>query len=233
MGTSTAYPTPRSRGRLGIGTYTWAELQAAYPNNGAALLALPANTMAFVSDWQALFVRNAAGDWWHPINKVLQIASANSSQSSPLATISGATSGKFSIPAGAPKIPANLARAGWFVWFMANIRRVNANGSATISANLGTSGSASDDPLNTVSTTTGFMTLWFDVDAGFYSATGRFREGAQPTSGTDARLTGVSSWDYTTNVNTAADQYLSFNVASANAADAFYLQSFRFGVRAP
>ena len=52
---------------VGIDTYTWAELQTAYPNNGAALLALPANTMAFVSDWQALFVRNTAGTYWVPV----------------------------------------------------------------------------------------------------------------------------------------------------------------------
>lgn len=95
MGTSTAYPTPRSRGSggplsaqwsdatrkalvgpgdvpvpVGIDTYTWAELQAAYPNNGAALLALPANTMAFVSDWQAMFVRNSAGTYWVPVGGV-------------------------------------------------------------------------------------------------------------------------------------------------------------------
>lgn len=95
MGTSTAYPTPRSRGSggplsaqwsdatrkalagpgdvpvpVGIDTYTWAELQAAYPNNGAALLALPANTMAFVSDWQTFFVRNTAGTYWRSVGSV-------------------------------------------------------------------------------------------------------------------------------------------------------------------
>lgn len=99
MGTVTANPTPRSRSsgggplsaqwtdasrvalvgpgdlpvRVGIDTYTWAELQTAYPNNGAALLALPANTMAFVSDWQALFVRNAAGTYWVPVGGVCML----------------------------------------------------------------------------------------------------------------------------------------------------------------
>ena len=32
--------------QVGVDSYTWAELQTAYPNNGAALLALPANTLA-------------------------------------------------------------------------------------------------------------------------------------------------------------------------------------------
>lgn len=51
---------------VGIDTYTWSALQAAYPNGGAALLALAANTMVFVSDWQALFVRCTAGTYWIP-----------------------------------------------------------------------------------------------------------------------------------------------------------------------
>ena len=59
--------------RVGIDTYTWAELQTAYPNNGAALLALPANTMVFVSNWQALFVRNAAGTYWVPVGGVVML----------------------------------------------------------------------------------------------------------------------------------------------------------------
>lgn len=93
MGTVTANPTPRSRSSgggplsaqwtdasrvalvgpgdvavpVGIDTYTWAELQTAYPNNGAALLALAANTMVFVSDWQALFVRSADGSRWNNV----------------------------------------------------------------------------------------------------------------------------------------------------------------------
>ena len=93
MGTVVEYPTPRSRAsggggplsaqwtdasrvalvgpgdlpvRVGIDTYTWAELQTAYPNNGAALLALAANTMVFVSEptWRALMVRSPDGAYW-------------------------------------------------------------------------------------------------------------------------------------------------------------------------
>ena len=92
MGTVVEYPTPRSRGvqwtdstgtalrrpdgsaaEIGIASCTWAELQAEYPNNGAALLALAANTMVFVSDWQAMFVRNAAGTYWVPVGGVCML----------------------------------------------------------------------------------------------------------------------------------------------------------------
>lgn len=89
MGTVTSYPTTRSRGvqwtdqtgtalrrpdgsaaEIGIASCTWAELQAEYPNNGAALLALAANTMAFVSEstWRALMVRSSDGTYWAPVH---------------------------------------------------------------------------------------------------------------------------------------------------------------------
>lgn len=47
-----------------LGVFTWAELQAAYPNGGGALAALPAGITAFVSDWGAQFAPNAAGARW-------------------------------------------------------------------------------------------------------------------------------------------------------------------------
>jgi hypothetical protein len=50
-----------------LGVFTWAQLQAAYPNGGAALAALPAGATAFVSDWGAWFVPNPAKTKWRPI----------------------------------------------------------------------------------------------------------------------------------------------------------------------
>lgn len=47
-----------------LGVFTWAELQAAYPNSGGALAALPAGARAFVSDWNHEFVPNAAKTRW-------------------------------------------------------------------------------------------------------------------------------------------------------------------------
>lgn len=124
MGTSTAYPTPRSRGSggplsaqwsdvsrkalvgpgdvpvpVGIDTYTWAELQAEYPNNGAALLALPAHTLRFVSDWQALFVRNVAGTYWVPVGGVVVLARLGA-KSTHTGTTADTVIHSVSIPAG-------------------------------------------------------------------------------------------------------------------------------------
>lgn len=47
-----------------LGTYTWAELQAAYPNGGGALSALPSGAWAFVTDWSVPFFRNSGGTRW-------------------------------------------------------------------------------------------------------------------------------------------------------------------------
>ena len=84
---------------VGVDTYTWAELQAAYPNNGAALLALAANTMAFVSDWQALFVRNTDGTYWIPVGGVC-LLNRLSAKVTHTGTVSETTVYTYSIPAG-------------------------------------------------------------------------------------------------------------------------------------
>lgn len=49
-----------------LGVFTWAELQAAYPNGGAALAALPTGTRAMVveSTWQGWFTPDIAKAYW-------------------------------------------------------------------------------------------------------------------------------------------------------------------------
>jgi len=47
-----------------LGTMTWAALQAAYPNGGAALLALPAGSHAFISDWGVPFFPALGNTAW-------------------------------------------------------------------------------------------------------------------------------------------------------------------------
>lgn len=47
-----------------LGVFTWAELQAAYPNGGGALAALPAGAYAFVTDWETAFYPNAGKTRW-------------------------------------------------------------------------------------------------------------------------------------------------------------------------
>lgn len=215
-----------------LGTFTWAELQAAYPNGGGALAALHAQTTAFVSDWRTNFCPNAALTAWQPVGGSVQIASAVSSAASPLATLTGVTSGKFTIPAGAPVIPANLCGAGWHAWLIANLRRTTTTATATIDIRLGTADSSADGILGTNASAAAATAFWYALESGFYSTTGRLREGAFPGS-TDSRLIGTSAVDITANVDTTAAQYLSFHIASANTADTFHLLSFRFGVRAP
>lgn len=215
-----------------LGVFTWTNLQATYANGGGALAGLPTGVTAFVSDWGALFTPNAAKTAWIPEARHLQISSAVSSTASPLASLTGVTSGKFSIPGGAPVIPAGLTTTGWHVWLIANLRRTTSTATATIDVRLGTADSSADGIFGTNATAASATALWYDMESGFYSTTGRLREGASPGS-TDSRLIGMSAVDITANVDTTAAQYLSFHIASANTADVFQLLSYRFGVRAP
>lgn len=49
-----------------LGTYTWSQLQSAFPNGGAALAALPANTQALVVEaaWRGRVRPNEGGTRW-------------------------------------------------------------------------------------------------------------------------------------------------------------------------
>ena len=98
--TGTALRRPDgSTAEIGIASCTWAELQAEYPNNGAALLALPAHTMRFVSDWQALFVRNVAWTYWVPVGGVVVLARLGA-KSTHTGTTADTVIHSVSIPAG-------------------------------------------------------------------------------------------------------------------------------------
>jgi hypothetical protein len=216
---------------IGIGSSTWAELQAVYPNNGAALLALPANTMHFVSDWNSLFVRNGAGDWWVPVGRSIQLSSFGTTSAAHSVRLTGVTAGQFTLLGAVPTIPANLARAGWTVWLKATMRRTTSVATARFDIRLGTAGTVADDLLaysNPVAT--GFQTMAYDVEQVFYSSTVRSQTGMAGL-GSDSRIISLSAnTDYSTNVNTGADQFLSFHVSSANAGDTFDVMSYRFGV---
>jgi hypothetical protein len=72
----TVHPASRREAVLSrdLGVFTWAQLQATYPNGSGALAALPAGATAFVSDWAAEFAPNAARTVWRPIAPVLLAA---------------------------------------------------------------------------------------------------------------------------------------------------------------
>ncbi len=83
---------------LYLGTYTFAGLQSAYPNGGAALAALAAGTLAMVSDWGALFTRSADGTRWNNVSNVVLAR-----MSAPVTVNSGTAAVavfSYSVPAG-------------------------------------------------------------------------------------------------------------------------------------
>lgn len=56
-----------SASSLGGKSYTWAQLQAAFPNNSPALAALPDDAVVFVKTWNAYFVPNPTKTRWRPV----------------------------------------------------------------------------------------------------------------------------------------------------------------------
>jgi hypothetical protein len=69
MPNSVAYNSSVDLGSTDKGevSYTWASLQAAYPNNSPQLAALPADTLVFVRTWNAWFVPNPTKTRWRPV----------------------------------------------------------------------------------------------------------------------------------------------------------------------
>jgi len=65
---------------LSLGTVSWSTLQTgtiggtSYANGSAGLTGLPAETQVFVTDWQAWFIRNAAGTLWKVVYPTLIVA---------------------------------------------------------------------------------------------------------------------------------------------------------------
>lgn len=87
-----------------LGTFTWAELQASYPNAGGALAALPAGATVLVveSTWQGWFTPDIANAYWTvvaPTNPILSTA-----------LLSGTTSGADQIVF-SQLLPAGLLRS--------------------------------------------------------------------------------------------------------------------------
>lgn len=209
-----------------LGTLTWAALQAAYPNGGGELAALPTGTTAFVSDWGAQFTPNAAKTTWRSCGGAFVLRTSGGSVATPVATITGATSGIFSLPGGMPPIPAALLTAGASIVVRARCRKNGANGTASLVVRLGTAGTASDSDVLSVAfdnTSSRVISVDANVSVASSSVVG---VGAATNRGSDAIQTSVAAADWTTNINTAAAMYMHFAISAANSSDSFGLINY-------
>ena len=123
-----------------LGSYTWAALQTAYPNNGAAIDALTVGTLVFVTDWNVFMTPDAARNYW-----VFTQATIVAFNKTP---VTGSTSGNEQIVI-STLVAAGVLRAGRKFAVRAAYGKVAASTDLVSSANLrcGTGNATSDASL--------------------------------------------------------------------------------------
>ena len=151
------------------------------------------------------------------------VLAASGSLATPVATISAATAGSFTLPS--KTIPAGFMIPGKSsISGTVLVRRVGANGTAVLTVTIGPADSSSDSSLysSTMAATTNN-----DLRAapeGFVSGVTRITTPVWLTPGSS----GVSAaLDRTSGFDVAAEQFVGVRIASANAADVFHLIAYR------
>lgn len=158
--------------------------------------------------------------YWKPRGGYQLLYSRGRSIASPLSTLQ-AVSGQFAIPGGAPTIPPGLLLAGVSsLHVRAHLYRLGITTTGVVNLRIGTAATTADPLVAslTMAATNGASQL-LEGHADYHSSTVFSTVGAAtPNAAASASL---GNADRTTNVNTAATQTVSLDLASASAADAF------------
>lgn len=180
-------------------------------------------TLIAVSDYNyARFVSD--GTYWRPVQGSVLIYSKWGSLASPLAVIQNSTAATFTLPGGAPKIPAGMILPNAKITIQSDSRKVGANGTANAFVRLGTAGNASDSAvvgLNVPIATNSDICL--SSSARFSSSKTSFTSRNYIGDGTTSTANAGTAYDRTTQVNTDADMFFTFEVSAASASDVFNL----------
>ena len=180
--------------------------------------------IARVSDFGKLVTLESDGAYWRPRHGQQRLYGQNGSISAPLATLTGVTSGQFTLPE-TLTLPAGLIAPNSEVWGEFVVYRVGATATGLVQWRLGTSGTVADSVVYqaTMASTTA-NTSRMIAEARFGAAAARFFAPlAAAFGGGGSTATGA---DRTTNVNTAAAMSVTCDLASANAADTFHLVGY-------
>ena len=205
--------------------YTWATVPSAPGNAGKIIRVTDVGHTAGGSYWYS------DGTYWRPVGGVCTIAQQAGGPFNPLTQNTGATTHVMTIPQ-QPIIPANMLIPGQSqIEFEAWIRRVGANGTATLQLTLGINNAPSTDLVicnvtmaATDSADTAPCPLVTVVNATKLSSTSWLAR-----YGATVAATGVDS--SAGMVNIASPMYANIRVTSANAADTFRLVAYRFTIR--
>jgi hypothetical protein len=208
---------------LSLGTFTWAALQAAYPNGGGALAALPTGATATVTGAAQLpltMTPNAAKTRWIPLNGVALLWQYSGSFTTPLWTQAGAT-GAWSPPGGAMTNAAGLFAAGDH--FTVDWVPSRAGAAANIFWNIhfGTAGTTADAILIQQTATSANPTMYGKGEISAASTSRLVTTNFSPLPNNGTTLASIS--DVTANVALGSAMTWLVNVNSINVADTFYL----------
>lgn len=200
-------------------SYTWAGKPAASSSNAGQTIRI---TDVGKSASGSLF--QSDGTIWRPVNGSVLIGAGAGSIAAPIVTFTGAANGALVLPSGNPTMPANFLPVGAIVKAEAIIHRRGANGTATFWARLGNNGASTDNGINGVSiTATDLKDSSIEAHAMIASATSYAAQTWLAPQGS-----GVSAIvDRTSNAVIASPMIVSFDIAGANASDAFDLIMYK------
>ncbi len=172
-------------------------------------------------DYQ-LFVWN--GTVWKPSSGRLTIAHEQGLMASPIATITGSTGAQFTLPGGNVQIPANLIKEDYRVEVESQVIRTGATATANANVRIGTAGTTADSRMGARSLAATTLTSLRSFDFAAFSTS---TTAAVATVGQQINSGATTMADITTNINTAALMYVSFDISASNVADTFDLIGYR------
>lgn len=202
---------------LSLGVLTWEQLQAAYPNGGAALAALPTGVNVVVTGigknvcWMT---PNSAKTRWLPVNGQHVLWQVAGSLSAPFYTWT--STGQLSISGGNIEIPASLMMQGDQLWTCMRVRKRGTAATSGVVFRLGTAGTTSDQGVSFATVANANNRDAWIFDLAYVSSTTRFTVGNTLLPNNQA--TAVSS-DKTASVNFEALMYVSIDCSSLTAPD--------------
>lgn len=176
--------------------------------------------IGFVTTARSLLLL-AAGRGWETADvrigaRSMRLANMIGTKAAPIASLTGVTSGQLAIGTQI-KIPANTLEIGSVLRVRALIDRLGSTATMLSAVRLGTADSVADGLISNISMgATDSLGLRVEAEARVQSATGYVHaSGAQLNTTVTAGFTEVSGGNF----NIASDMFVSFHIASANAAD--------------
>lgn len=199
-----------------LGTYTWSQLQAAFPNGGAALAALPYSATAVVTDIGKAACKvtpNLAKTRWIPVGGRHRLMQYAGTKAAPAGTWS--STGKWTPSGGDVSTPADLFAADDMLTTELLVRHRGTAGTTAFRLRIGTTGTYAtdclllDDSTSIADARENRLKISCTITAASIMTTSY--------SGT-GQVTGAS-WDRTTNWNIAALMYLIIECSGITAGD--------------